>query len=372
MKYKIGKLAAVFTVVCALCLALSGCSVQVTVLKLELPESINVGESAAAALSADYDNAEAGDADKEKALAELEIVWASSDEAVATVDESGNVTGVTGGSAVISATAGELKAEKEITVLVPLTGIETPKTLELAINKTDSAQLGAKPIPANASVKGEITYASSNEGVATIDAAGTVTAVAEGEAVITATLEGKSAKTQVTVTTAATGIELEKAEGILYIGGSYTIKAHTVPSEAPASSYTFTSSDSKIATVNEDGLVTGKSAGTAAITVKSAEGFEAVYTITVKAKSAASQGGGTGTTSGGATGGATGGGGTTGGDAGTGTPPSSQPDGPACGLVGPGHTEVGYCPICDLENGGWTYGKSDGQQGDGLGGDGGW
>ena len=373
MKHKTKKWAVICTLVCVLALVLSGCGVQVTTLELQLPESVAVGESVSAKLTAEYDKPDAKDEEKEKAFAGLEIVWASSDEAVATVDETGTVMGIASGRATITAAAGNLKAEKEITVLVPLEGVSVPETLELALNKTESAKLEVKPVPENASTDGKFSYTSSDEAVATVDETGTVTAKANGEAVITVTLEGKRAETRVTVTTAATGIGLEKSEGVLYVGGSYTIKAYTEPEDAPQGAYTYTSSDSKIATVSDAGVITAKSAGTAEITVKSAEGFTAVYTITVKNRPATG-----GNVSGGSTGGETTGSAASGdGGSGTGTdgnnnppPPSPPPaEGPACGLVGPGHTEVGYCPICDITNGGWGYIEPNGQQGNGLEGD---
>ncbi|MDO5603398.1 MAG: Ig-like domain-containing protein, partial [Oscillospiraceae bacterium] len=105
------------------------------------------------------------------------------------MDETGTVMGIASGRATITAAAGDLKAEKEITVLVPLEGVSVPETLELALNKTESAKLEVKPVPANAAVTGSATYASSDEAVAAVSADGTVTAKANGEAVITVTLE---------------------------------------------------------------------------------------------------------------------------------------------------------------------------------------
>ncbi|MDO5602793.1 MAG: Ig-like domain-containing protein [Oscillospiraceae bacterium] len=269
---------------------MTGCGVQAVQLDVALPERINVGEQAQAVLTAVYDKPEAQDEEKAKAFAQLAVVWASSDETVAAVDETGKVTGMAEGTAVIIATAGDLTAEQEITVSVPLEGIEAPELLELAINKTNSAGLGAKPVPENAYTTGVIAYTSSNEAVAMVDEDGTVTAKADGEAVISMTLDGKTAKTKVQVTTAATGIALEKNEGILYVGGSYAIKPYIQPDNAPESTYTFKSENEKVATVNETGVMSAKNAGTAEITVTSAEGFTAVYTLTVKNKPAANTG----------------------------------------------------------------------------------
>lgn len=268
------------------CLLLTACGPKVKGLSMTLAETLPIGDTALAKLTADYDKPEATDEDKAKAFEALGVTFTSSDETIATVDASGKVAAVAGGKATITATAGSISTAKDIEILVPLMGVETTKTLELVKNKTDNGKVDAKPVPANANVEEKPAYASSDEKIATVSADGTVTAVANGEAVITTTLDGKSAETKVTVTTAATGIGLESTAGWIYVGGGYTLKPYTLPAEAPASTYTYTSASTGVATVNANGVITGKSAGSAKITIKSADGFTTEYTITVKVKPA--------------------------------------------------------------------------------------
>ena len=129
------------------------------------------------------------------------LTWASSDEAVATVDENGNVTAVAPGSAVISATM-ENGQKAECTVnctwdadaegQAPEEGGEDQETApagpSLSSNDMTLDSEGAsKQLTLNGAA-GEVTWTSSDESVATVAADGTVTAVAPGRATVTATV----------------------------------------------------------------------------------------------------------------------------------------------------------------------------------------
>lgn len=129
------------------------------------------------------------------------LTWASSDEAVATVDENGNVTAVAPGSAVISATM-ENGQKAECTVnctwdadaegQAPEEGGEEQETApagpSLSSNDMTLDSEGAtKQLTLNGA-SGEVTWTSSDEAVATVAADGTVTAVAPGRATVTATV----------------------------------------------------------------------------------------------------------------------------------------------------------------------------------------
>lgn len=124
------------------------------------------------------------------------ILWTSSDNSIATV-ESGKVKAIGKGTAKITATAGGNSASCDIEVLRPVTGISLDKTtLELPLEKTET--LTATVIPSDATLRGEITWSSSNTQVATVDG-GKVTAVGMGTATISASLEGFKAECSVTV-----------------------------------------------------------------------------------------------------------------------------------------------------------------------------
>lgn len=130
------------------------------------------------------------------------ITWTSSNPGVAVVDPSGNVTGLTVGEAVISAAIEGKRAEARVRVL-PLTvdsiafsaawyqvQWDTEKYLHPTMYAADGRVLwDARPT----------TWSSSDPAVATVDAYGKVKAVRGGRAWITATSEGRSARTEIVV-----------------------------------------------------------------------------------------------------------------------------------------------------------------------------
>ena len=133
------------------------------------------------------------------------VVWTSSNESVATVDENGNITALAAGTTKILATAGAVSAECTVTVeAVKVTEVKLDKTA-VSLKAGETAQLTATVLPDNAADK-TVTWTSSNEKVATV-VNGKITAVAAGTATITATAGGKSAACTVTVTKAAQNIK---------------------------------------------------------------------------------------------------------------------------------------------------------------------
>lgn len=115
------------------------------------------------------------------------VTWLSSDEEVATVDDTGKVTAVAEGEATITVTTddGGFTAECTVTVSpapVPATAIAIKSETTLAVGRAET--LTATLTPSNAT--STVAWVSSNTEVATVDANGKVTAVAVGEATITA------------------------------------------------------------------------------------------------------------------------------------------------------------------------------------------
>lgn len=129
------------------------------------------------------------------------LKWTSSDEAVAVVDETGSVTGVSEGEAEITVSGKDASASYTVTVAVEATDIHlNRKSLTLEIGGT--GPLAAVVEPEDASDKA-VTWESSDESVAVVDAEGVVTALAEGEAEITASCGAVLASCSVTVTAPA-------------------------------------------------------------------------------------------------------------------------------------------------------------------------
>ena len=129
------------------------------------------------------------------------VTWSIDKTSVATVDATGKVTAVAEGTATITAKAGDKTATCKVTVkanVVAVTSVKLDKT-ELALTVGDAAvQLKATVAPDNATDK-TVTWTSDKPAVATVDATGKVTAVAEGEATITAKAGDKTATCKVTV-----------------------------------------------------------------------------------------------------------------------------------------------------------------------------
>ena len=131
------------------------------------------------------------------------LLWQSDAPGVATVDDAGNVTAVSSGTATITATSwqGGKTAACTVTVLTPVTGVTLhPSELLLYTNKEPkTAALTATVEPADASNKA-VSWKSSDTNIATVDGSGNVTAVSSGTATITVTTEDGSYEAACTVT----------------------------------------------------------------------------------------------------------------------------------------------------------------------------
>lgn len=331
----------------AMALSLVGCGVKIT--NIAVPESAMVekGESITLPVVYGTDDAPAvtpetaatgesaaTDEKVAKAAEKLTIEWTSSDESVATVDETGTVTAVAAGEANVTASVkdADIAASTHIKVVVTPTGVAAPESIDLVTNGENTKDLDAKLIPADATdVK--LAYESSDESVATVDETGKVTAVANGECTITtyvvadakdadaselsavaveaadseevddsvATMpedlaamdsafgvipENLKAETKVTVTTNVESVTLDKTEGVLTVGNTVTVTATVTPDTATNASVTWSSSDEVIATVDSEGKITAVAPGTATITATSDSNPDAsaAYAVTVQAK----------------------------------------------------------------------------------------
>lgn len=133
--------------------------------------------------------------------AEVTVKWSSSNEEVATVDQTGKVTPVKTGTATITAEAGGKKATCAVTVKDEIIAVQSVSFFKpfftLEIGKEGTNDVTIKPSDADDKT---LTWKSSNEGIAQVDQTGKVTAVAVGNATITATsTNGISGKYTLTV-----------------------------------------------------------------------------------------------------------------------------------------------------------------------------
>jgi outer membrane protein assembly factor BamB len=125
----------------------------------------------------------------------------SSNAAVATVDESGVVRGISAGTSILTATSEGKTASATITVVpVPIaTLVFEPASASVSVDGTAQLRVVARDAAGNVLIGRPVTLASSNAAVATVSGAGVVTGVSVGSAQITATAEGKTATATVTV-----------------------------------------------------------------------------------------------------------------------------------------------------------------------------
>lgn len=222
-----------------------------------------------------------------------EVVWKSLDNNVATVDENGVVTAVAGGTTKIVATAkadSSVKAECDIKVLTHTTGISLNKD-SVELLKGESDKLEVTFAPANTDDNKEVKWTSDNEEVATVDTEGNITAVKEGIAVITAEAIDGGHKAICTVTVKEIHVtDAKLSEGLnpseLYKGQEHTIQVTVTPEDTTDEvTYQYSSSDSEVVAVDENGVVSALKEGLAEITVVVNAGDftkELIYKVEVK------------------------------------------------------------------------------------------
>lgn len=116
-----------------------------------------------------------------------DVKWTSSDEDVAEVDEEGYVYTYEEGTAVITAKIGDKKAKCNITVKKPVIDVESISLSDdyLELKTGEEKTLGVKIYPSDATNQ-KVTWSSTNENIATVDANGKVKAISVGEAYIVA------------------------------------------------------------------------------------------------------------------------------------------------------------------------------------------
>ena len=211
------------------------------------------------------------------------LKWTSRNPDVATVDNTGKVTAVGGGTATITVKSQNGKeASCEVKVTSKIESISLNKS-NITLSKGTSETLKATINPSDTTDDKTLKWTSSNPNIATVDNTGKVTAVGGGTATITVKSQnGKEASCEVKVTSKIESISLNKSNITLSKGTSETLKATINPSDATdAKTLTWKSEDENIAKVDGNGKVTGVGTGTTNITVTTSNGKSAACKVTV-------------------------------------------------------------------------------------------
>ena len=212
--------------------------------------------------------------------------WTSLNKEVATVDANGKVTAVAPGTAVIQAELDGQIAKCTVTVIVTLTGVEIENGSEtLELKKTQTAELKVVYTPSNATEIPNATWTSSDEEVATVDQNGKVTALKEGTTTITVDYgNGIKAIRKVNVTEIhVDSIAIDKVIESMNKGQVASLKVVINPEDTTDDkTITWSTSDDKVISVDEEGNIKALKAGKATITATSVNGKTDSMEIEVK------------------------------------------------------------------------------------------
>lgn len=221
-------------------------------------------------------------------LSDRAVVWASSNNNVATVDASGMVTAVAIGSATITGTA-EGKSDAA-TIAVTQGAVATvavaPNPASVTVGQSSQLVATAKDANGNAVTGRPVTWSSANTAIATVSESGLLKGVAAGTTTITATIDGKSGSTPVTVTNVPVASVTVQPQSTT-IGQGSSVQFSAILKDSSGAVLTdrvvvWSSSNGAVATVSPSGIVTGTGAGSSTITATS-EGVSGTGAITVTA-----------------------------------------------------------------------------------------
>ena len=218
-----------------------------------------------------------------------ELLWTSSNEEIAVVDEKGYVSALKPGSVYITATsadaysAGAVKGVCKITVSQAASSIELSDT-EIVMKLGSYQNLSAKVLPENTSNKNVIWESEAPEIVTATY--GQLRAVSCGEAivkVIAADGSGVEAECRVTVIQMVTGIKVEEIANpvVLNKDEEKALTVTVLPENATNPEVVWTSSDDSVVSVNEKGVIVGNKGGSATITCSAADGSNVSLSINI-------------------------------------------------------------------------------------------
>ena len=206
-----------------------------------------------------------------------DIVWESDNADVAVVDESGVVTAVSVGRAVVTVRTVDRDKSSECLIIVEPTPVQSVviHSVTTSLKAGETTMLKVEINPSDATNQ-NIVWTSDNPGVASVDQTGTVTALSVGEARITATVDGvKSDPYPIKVEiTQVEKIDLVESSLELFFGDKHKLETIITPPTATDQKLTWQSDNLDVATVDQSGVVTATGVGTATIACFSSDGMK--------------------------------------------------------------------------------------------------
>lgn len=250
------------------------CKLKVNVVKAPgsvelLPESLELDVGESAALSWSFPKGTASG-----------VTFTSSDPAIAWVDpETGVVTGMSGGEAVITVTTANGKTDQTaVSVRTPPEWIRfTEESVEIGVK-----QKRQMAVELNPGASTTLSYKSADKSIATVSKDGVVTGVAKGQTTITVStsVEGVTAQATVTVLPAPKSVKFEESEMTLTVGDNVMLTPKIT--KGSATGFTYSSSAPEVAAVSEDGMLSALAWGEATVTVATSNGLKADMKVAVE------------------------------------------------------------------------------------------
>lgn len=229
---------------------------------------------------------------KPKNASNKKLKYKTSNKKIATVNSKGKVKGIKNGTVTITVTAAD-GSKKKATCKV---GVYTAKIKKATVSPSKKTLNVGKTVTLKTKIKSPskgavnlFTWTSSNKKVASVDAKGKVKALKAGTATITGTAADGSKKKvtcKITVKQPVKKVTIAPSSTQVTEGQKVKLKVNVSPANASNKKVTWKSNNTSIATVDGNGVVTGKKAGNATITATAADGSgkSASATVNVKAK----------------------------------------------------------------------------------------
>jgi uncharacterized protein YjdB len=221
-----------------------------------------------------------------KPIQDAKVTFTSDKADIATVSATGEVAAKKSGKANITVAIGEVKKQVPVNIKIYTTLKVDPENWEAKVGDMGALKGSVMDEAGQPITDAAITFASSDENVAKVDAQGKVTAVAPGEAKITATSRNLTGAATVKVAAAGpSALNAATTAFDLAVGGTAKFDVSGVDAaggKVEGLTLTFASSDAKVATVGGDGTITAVGPGSATVTASEPTGKSITATVNVK------------------------------------------------------------------------------------------